>query len=183
MSEASEGTDIKAESVESTSFVKETTILTNIPMGETIDLQHALVIVPESSDGNLQINTIHESDNVVVVASVTSNGELITPDLHPLTSTSIDVKPMPADEDSMEDDANLTEDDSMNEDDEYITENEEATENEDGNENEDISMTEDAKDTTVEEPIDPNTCTYCGKVFKSQTVSGTIFLYLYIKNN
>lgn len=81
MSEASEGfIKPEAEMVD----VKDTTLLTNIPMDETIDLQHAVVIMPENSDGNLSINTVQDS-NVVVLASMTSNGELITPDMNPTT--------------------------------------------------------------------------------------------------
>lgn len=81
MSEDSEGTMVKPEPEID---VKDTTILTNIPMvGDHIDLRHAVVIMPDNSDGNLSINTVHDS-NVVVVASMTSDGELITPDMEPM---------------------------------------------------------------------------------------------------
>lgn len=76
MSETSEGL-IKREP--ENQDVKDATILTNIPMVEAIDLQHAVVIMPDNSDGALPINTVQDS-NVIVLASMTSNGELITPD-------------------------------------------------------------------------------------------------------
>lgn len=113
MSEASEGFPVKPEPNETD--VKDTTLLTNIPIGESIDLQQAVVIVPENSDGNMSINTIHESNNVVVLASMTSDGELITPDDPSAPENDIEPDPEP-------------------------------------------------------EPRDPNTCTHCGKVFRSQTV-------------
>lgn len=116
MSETSEG--VKPEPSEASTDVKDTTLLTNIPMDDTIDLQHAVVIMPENSDGNLAINTIHEGNNVVVVASVTSNGELITPDILPEQSQPEQVEEVPE----------------------------------------------------KEPPKDPNTCTHCNKVFRSQTV-------------
>lgn len=63
--------------------VKDATILEHIPIVEEIDLQNAVVIMPENAESELTENDMNEG-NVVVVASVSSSGELITSDGEPV---------------------------------------------------------------------------------------------------
>lgn len=122
MSEDSKGLVVKQESLikpEPEAPVIEN--VENIPIVDAIDIENAVVIMPENTDGDISLENVNEG-SVVVVASVSSSGELITSDGEPI------VEALQAAE---------------------------------------VSTLQ--EEVAVQEPKDPNTCTHCNKVFKSQT--------------
>lgn len=58
----------------------DSSMLEDIPMDEAIDIENAVVIMPDGGDGALGME-----GSVVVVASVSSSGELVTSDGEPVT--------------------------------------------------------------------------------------------------